>query len=151
MRGGNTDAAVVIGDEPLSSPPIVTRSWSAIALHHRFWEPLRAKLRDGGVVLVNSSLFDTELDTATHRVFEVPATAIATELGSTVGASMVAVAAYARLTGIVGLDALIEAMSSSLPAYRRQHLEVNSTLLRAGYESFDGVAAPAWGAAEGSP
>ena len=149
MRGGNTESTIVFGAEPLSSPPIVSRSWSAIALHHRFWQPVRAKLSAGALLLVNSTLFEAELDPGLFRLFEVPATQIADGHGSKAGASMVAIGGYAKLTGIVGLDSLIEAMRGSLPDYRRQHADVNEALLRAGFAHFDAEEAPAWQALEG--
>jgi 2-oxoglutarate ferredoxin oxidoreductase subunit gamma len=150
MRGGNTDSTLVFGDGPLASPPIVSHAWSAIAMHHRFWGPTQAKLRKGSLLLVNSTLFEAELDRDLHRVFEVPASEIATGISGPMGASMVAIAAYAKLTGLVELDSLVEAMTSSLPPYRRQHVESNTELLRAGFALFDAVEVPAWEAVEGA-
>ena len=40
MRGGNTDSTVVIGDGPITSPPVVSRAWSAIAMHDDYREPV---------------------------------------------------------------------------------------------------------------
>ncbi len=150
MRGGNTESAIVFGAGPLSSPPIVSQIWSAIALHHLFWQPIRAKLPTGALLLVNSTLFEEALDPGRYRLFEVPATRIADEHGSKPGASMVAIGSYAKLTGIVPLESLIEAMRSSLPAYRRQHAAVNEALLRAGFAHFAAVEVPAWEALEGA-
>lgn len=149
MRGGNSDSTVVVSTEPIEAPPIVSRTWSAIALHPEFWAPMRAKLRAGAVVLVNSTVFgeegsDAPLDRDRLRVFEVPATELAHDLGNPLGASMVMTGAYAAITGLVGLDAAIEAMAASLPSYRRQHVTANETSLRAGFESVEALAAPAW-------
>src|SRR4029077_5323711 len=44
MRGGNSDATVVVGDGPVQAPPIVSHAWSAIVLHPRYWAPLRVRL-----------------------------------------------------------------------------------------------------------
>jgi Pyruvate/2-oxoacid:ferredoxin oxidoreductase gamma subunit len=119
-------------------------------MHHRFWGPTRDKLRAGSLLIVNSTLFEGELDRDAHRVFEVPASEIATGISGPMGASMVAIAAYAKLTGLVELDSLVEAMTSSLPPYRRQHLASNTELLRAGDALFDAAAVPAWEAVEGA-
>jgi Pyruvate/2-oxoacid:ferredoxin oxidoreductase gamma subunit len=150
MRGGNTDSTLVFGDAPLAAPPIVAKVGWAIALHHRFWAPTCAKLRPNASVLVNSSLFDADIDLPPERVFELPASEIATGLGNAIGASMVAVAAWSRLTGAVALESLIAAMTASLPSYRRQHLERNTELLRSGFEVFPAVAAPVWAAGGGA-
>ena len=111
------------------------------------FEPVRRKLRPGAVVVLNASLF-ADVDRGSFRVFDVPATHIATELGAPLAASLVLVAAYAGLTGVVGIDALVEAMQGSVPAYRRQHLETNERALRAGFASVTRNAAPAFAAKE---
>ena len=143
MRGGNSDATVVVGDGPVQAPPIVSHAWSALALHPRYWGPLRARLVSDAVVVVNSSLFDEPVDLP--HVFEVPATQVATdELGNPMVVSMVATGAYVALTGLVSLESAIAAMEESLPAYRRQHAEGNGRALRAGAALVEPLAAPAW-------
>jgi Pyruvate/2-oxoacid:ferredoxin oxidoreductase gamma subunit len=144
MRGGNTDSTVVVADQPISAPPIVSRTWAALAMHHEFWEPVRSKLRRQAVVLVNSSVFEGELDRERHRVFELPATEIAAKLGAVMSASMVLTGAFASLTGLVGLESLVEAMRASVPSYRQQHVELNAAALRAGWEALPSGKAPAW-------
>jgi Pyruvate/2-oxoacid:ferredoxin oxidoreductase gamma subunit len=148
MRVGNTDSTLVVADAPVATPPIVSRAWSALAMHHRFWAPVRAKLRLGAVVVVNASLFEGELDRRAQRVFEIPATELAAELGSPLAAAMVLVGAFAGLTSLVGLEALVAGMRESLPPYRRQHVESNEKALRAGFGLAEPAAAPAWGAPE---
>ncbi len=147
MRGGNTDSTLVIADGPISAPPMVSRSWSALVMHHQFFEPMREKLRPHAVVMLNSSLFEGELERSAYRVFDVPATQLATELGGAMAASLVLVAAFARATGIVGLPALEAAMRESVPSYRKQHIAMNEQALRAGFEALPAGVAPAWSAA----
>jgi Pyruvate/2-oxoacid:ferredoxin oxidoreductase gamma subunit len=143
MRGGNSDATIVVGNGPVQAPPIVSHAWSALALHPRYWEPLRARLVPDAVVVLNSSLFEEPVDLA--RVFAVPATQVATEeLGNPMAVSMVATGAYVAVTGLVALDSAIAGMEESLPAYRRQHAEGNARALQAGAALVDPLAAPAW-------
>ena len=144
MRGGNTDSTLVVADAPIASPPVVPRFWSAIVMHHAYWPAVRAKLRPGAVVLVNATLFEGDLDRGAHRVTELPASELASEIGNPLGASLVLVGAHAALTGLVGIEALIEAMEQSLPAYRRQHVPRNAAALRAGFERAPSGACPAW-------
>jgi Pyruvate/2-oxoacid:ferredoxin oxidoreductase gamma subunit len=145
MRGGSTDTTIVVADGPIESPPIVSRIDSGLAMHHAFWKPVAAKLRPGALVIVNSTVFDAGFEHGDARVFEVPATRLASELGNSLGASLVLVAAYANLTGLVSVESLVEAMRQSVPAYRRQHLEANERTLREGYLALPGGVAPTWG------
>ena len=141
MRGGNTDSTVIVGDEPIGSPPIVATTWSALVMHHQFWEPLRAKLRLDSVVVVNASLFRADPD---RDVYEVEATRIATELGNPLAASMVLLGAFASLTGLLGREALVSAMRASIPSYRQQHVASNERAIAAGFDQLPAGAAPAW-------
>ena len=143
MRGGSTDATLVVADSPISTPPIVSRAWALLAMHHQFFAPLRGKLRAGSLVVVNSSVFQATLDPG-WQVFEVPAGSRATELGSPVVGAMVLIGAFARITGLVAPASLEEAMRACVPSYRRQHIETNERALRAGFELAKSDAAPAW-------
>jgi Pyruvate/2-oxoacid:ferredoxin oxidoreductase gamma subunit len=150
MRGMNTDATVVLGDAPVQAPPLLSRAWSALAMHDRYWAPVAPKIMVGGLVVVNDSTFTAPLDEDRYTVRRVRATELAAELGNDLTASMVLLGAFVALTGIVGADALLGGMRDSVPAYRRQHLTANEAALRAGGEVVDGQAVPAWDAA-GAP
>ena len=143
MRGGNTDSTVVIGDGPIESPPVVSRSWSAIAMHDEFWAPIAPKLRPDGLVLVNDATFTSEI-TAPVTVLRVPATNVATDIGNPLGGALVMLGAYCANTEMVGLDALIEGMRESIPPYRTQHIEANERALRAGWDLLPAGEHPAW-------
>src|SRR5215467_10786982 len=77
MRGGNSDSTVVVGDGPLHAPPLISRTWSAICLHHKYWESVRGRLRPGSVVVVNTPVFEDEIDRHAFVVYDVPATSTA--------------------------------------------------------------------------
>jgi 2-oxoglutarate ferredoxin oxidoreductase subunit gamma len=144
MRGGNTEATVVVADGAIEAPPTVAVAWSALFMHHDFSGPTRAKLRPGSLVLVNTTIFEGAFDAAELRVVEVPATDIAVDLGNIMTASMVMLGAYVAATGIVGLDTLDLAVAESLPAYRTQHVARNVAAIRAGFEVAPRDVAPAW-------
>lgn len=148
MRGMNTDGTVVVGDGPLQSPPLISHTWSAIAMHDKFWAPIAPKVREGGLVLVNDATFETALDVDRYRVERIAATDIAAELGNELGGSMVMVGAYVGITGLVGLDAAIEAMRQSIPPYRTQHIAANEVAIRAGFDRVERLSFPAWERAE---
>jgi 2-oxoglutarate ferredoxin oxidoreductase subunit gamma len=143
MRGGNTDSTVVVADAPILAPPVVSRAWSAIAMHDDYWPAVEAKLRPGGLVLVNDATFTSAVrtDVVVHRV---PATTVATDLGSPLSGSMVMLGAFCATTGIVTEDGLIAAMRASIPPYRTQHIEANERALRAGALLLPAGEFPAW-------
>jgi Pyruvate/2-oxoacid:ferredoxin oxidoreductase gamma subunit len=139
MRGGNTEANLVVADAPIIAPPTVGEAWSGVLMHHDYSEPTRSRLRRGSIVLVNSTVYEGDVDRDAWTVVDVPATDLAVDLGNVMTASMIMTGAYAALTGLVGLDALCAAVGDALPPYRAKHIELNQQALRVG---FDHVAAP---------
>ncbi len=144
MRGGNTEATVVIADGAIEAPPTVADTWSAIFMHHDFSEPTRAKLRPGSLVLVNTTVFEGSFDADEYRVVELAATDLAVDLGNIMTASMVMLGAYVAATGIVALDTADAAIAESLPAYRSQHVALNVGAVHAGFDAAPRSVSPAW-------
>jgi Pyruvate/2-oxoacid:ferredoxin oxidoreductase gamma subunit len=144
MRGGNTEATVVVADGAIEAPPTVGDTWSAILMHHDFSGPTIARLREGSVVLVNSTVFEGIFDRDPYVVVDVPATDLAVELGNIMTASMVMLGAFGAVTELVALDSLIDAVSASLPSYRSQHIALNTNALRMGFDAAPRLLAPAW-------
>jgi len=144
MRGGDTSATIVVGDQAVESPPTIAATWSAVVMHHDYWDTTRRRLRPGSVVLVNTTVFEHEVDWSPYALVPVPATEIAGTVGSVMTASMVMVGAYAAATGLVTLDGLVAAVGEVLPEYRRQHRELNERALRLGADHVPAPVADAW-------
>ena len=144
MRGGNTEATLVIADGDIGAPPTVAETWSAIFMHHDFSEPTRAKLRPGSLVLVNTTVFEGSFDGDEYHVVEVPATDLAVDLGNIMTASMIMLGAYVAATGMVSLDSLDAAVTESLPSYRTQHVARNVAAISAGFAFGPRDLSPAW-------
>jgi 2-oxoacid:acceptor oxidoreductase gamma subunit (pyruvate/2-ketoisovalerate family) len=144
MRGGNTEATVVVADGPVEAPPTISAAWSVILMHHEFSDHALSCLRPGSLALVNSTVFDRDVDRTLYTVVDIPAAAIALDLGNVMVASMVMAGAYVAVTGLVGMPALLEAARHALPSYRAQHAELNGRALEAGYRAAPHARAPAW-------
>jgi 2-oxoglutarate ferredoxin oxidoreductase subunit gamma len=135
MRGGQTEASIIVSDDRLRPVPILESTWSAYVMHHRYWPGVVDRLRADGVAVVNSSVTGDDLTANGARVVAVPAGDIAGQLGSSMAAGFVLLGAYAALTEMAGLEALVEAMKELVPPYRTQHVAMNETALRAGAEA----------------
>lgn len=144
MRGGNTDATLIVGDAPISSPPIVSEGWAGVGAHPRYWAAVAAKLRPGGVAVWNADLFGADADAGAALALPVPATSLAASLGAPQALSLVLIGALAGATGLVGLDTLVAAMEESLPPYRREHAPKNAGALRAGFAAAPRGLPAAW-------
>ena len=136
MRGGDTLATLVVSDEPVEAPPTVASTWSAILMHHDYAATTVARLRDGTIVLRNSTVYEGDLPVAGIVLHDIPATELATRaVGNVMTASMVMTGAYSRIAALVGLDSLKRAVSDSLPPYRTKHVDLNMRALDVGWEA----------------
>jgi Pyruvate/2-oxoacid:ferredoxin oxidoreductase gamma subunit len=147
MRGGDTDASVVIGEDTLLTPPVIDRAWAVVAMHHHSWPAAREKLRPEGLLLVNQHVFAGAIDHP-GPVLEIPATRLATEAGMPQAGAMVALGAFAAATGIVTLETLLLAAEEILPPYRRNFAEANRAALRLGHDAVPRPICPSWAVVE---
>lgn len=146
MRGGNTEATLIVADAPIESPPTVSSSWSAIVMHHEHSEPVLARLRPGSLVLVNTTVFEAEVDWSPFVTVELGATRLAADSTGIQTATMVMLGAYAAITGLVAVSSLQASVPGALPSYRSQHVERNVAALEVGASAVAALAGsfPAW-------
>jgi Pyruvate/2-oxoacid:ferredoxin oxidoreductase gamma subunit len=146
MRGGNTDATVIIGDEPLRSPPTVSWASTALAMHHEYWPDVRDRLLPEAIVVIDRSVFKGDLGLTGGVAIEIEASGVATDLGNGRGGAMVALGALAAATGLIDLGRLEEAAYEVLPPYRAEHAKANAAALAAGFALVEEPAAGIWSA-----
>ena len=137
MRGGTCNCTVVISDKPVGSP-VIRSPRAVVAMNLPSLEKFEPDLREGGLLLINSSLINRGAERDDVTVVEVPANEIATELGNPRGANMVALGAYVGATEAVSLDEVVEVIRETFAA-KPAVIDVNIEALRKGYEL--GVAA----------
>ncbi len=135
MRGGTANCTVVISDRPIGSP-VVRSSDVAVVMNIPSCRKFGPLVRPGGILLVNSTLIpDADIPTRQDlRVFRVPATGIAIELGAAIAANMVMLGAYLAATGAVSpsvIDSEIEHLFSAKP----RALALNRTAVARGLEA----------------
>ncbi len=131
MRGGTAHCTVIISDDEIGSP-LVRHPAAVIAMNLPSlgkYEPLVAP---GGVLVVNSSLVTRHPARTDIRVVEVPANAMAEELGSNRLANLVLTGALLAASGALPLEAVERALAAHLPERHRSLLEANYQALRRG-------------------
>ena len=149
IRGGSSESTVVIGDAEIVAPPIVPSAWAVVSMHPGGLAAVTRKLEPGGVLLVNSSLVTSAPERDDVRRIAIPATEMAKAMGQVMGASMIALGAFAGLTGIVAVASLHAALADVLPAHRRKLIDTNRACITRGAEYVAAHDAPdgarAWG------
>jgi len=131
-RGGTATCTVVIADGPAGSPVVGSPS-VLIALNQGSLERFGARVRPGGICILNSSLVDAAtLGRDDLKVVAVPMNDVASELGDPRMVNMVALGAYAALTGVVSLEALTVALQDALPERNHRFIPANVKAIETG-------------------
>ncbi|MHB9058141.1 MAG: 2-oxoacid:acceptor oxidoreductase family protein [Bacillota bacterium] len=133
MRGGTANCTVVIAAETVGSP-VVTDPDVAVVMNQPSLEKFEPTVREGGFLIVNSSLIGIKAKRSDIHVYYVPANEIATELGNDRVANMVALGALVEATEVVKMDSIVESLKKALPAHRHNLIPLNRTALDRGAE-----------------
>ena len=132
MRGGNTEASLVLSPGVVEAPPVVPACWIGMAMHHAFLPAVVDKLRPDGLLFTNSSVLEAVPSTPA-TVVPIAATDVAIDVGGAICASIVMVGVIAASTALLSQDALHAAVDEALPPYRQQHRDLNHAALDAGW------------------
>lgn len=145
MRGGQTEASVVISDGALRALPTLPAIHAAYVMHAKYWAPVLPRIAPGATIVLNSDLVEEAQLSAPHaQFFPISATNGAAALDAPMGACFVMLGAFCAITGMVELEALVAAMKTLVPPYRTQHIEANERCLRAGFADAPALVAPVW-------
>jgi 2-oxoglutarate ferredoxin oxidoreductase subunit gamma len=133
-RGGAAMCTVIIADGDTGSP-VVGHPSVAIMLNQLSFDKYAAKVRPGGICIVNSSLVEAaEGALPGIRLLRVPMNQIAVELGDARMVNMVACGAYAAASGALALPSLCEALKKTLPERNHKFIPANVKAIEAGGE-----------------
>jgi 2-oxoglutarate ferredoxin oxidoreductase subunit gamma len=136
MRGGTANCTVVISDEEIGSP-VVGHPEACVIMNGPSLDKYLPLIKTGGTLLVNRSLVDPASVTRDDlRLLAVPANDIARDLiGSQQLGSMIALGAYAALTGVVAMGSLIACLPKVVSKQYERFIPLNVKALQEG-ESF---------------
>jgi len=134
VRGGTANCMVVIAEKKIACP-VVGKPDSLIVLNKASLNKFGPRLKNGGLLIMNSSLIDTEpqLDDSIE-IITVPADEFAIELGSPKSANMVALGVYLQKRGQLTADGAAQALPDVLAKRYHKTLPVNTEALRRGAE-----------------
>jgi 2-oxoglutarate ferredoxin oxidoreductase subunit gamma len=134
MRGGTANCSVVIASEEVSSP-VVSRPDTVIVMNEPSLAKFEPLVKPGGLLIINSSLVNSRPKRTDIKVAYVPCNKMAEDLGTTKIANMVALGAFAGLTGAVSVDTIGKALVKVFKRAKPELLELNVKALRKGAEA----------------
>ncbi len=100
MRGGTASCSTVISDEPIGCP-VVTKPSAMVVMNEPSLERFERTVRQGGVLIINSSLVKQKAARSDIRTYYVPMNDLAESCGDLHLANMVALGALVEATQAV--------------------------------------------------
>ena len=133
VRGGTANCTVVVSDEEIFSPVASSPDY-AVIMNRPSLARYDGQVREGGVMVINSSLVDVLPSRSDLEVLQVPANRMAKELGSDRTINMIMLGAFAAKTGITSLDALMNGLTEIVKGKKASLMKLNRKGLDMGAE-----------------
>jgi len=133
VRGGTAHCSVIISSEEIASP-IVSSPSTAVIMNEPSLVKFEPRIREGGLVVLNSTLVLTVPQRKDIEVISIPATEMADELGSIQCANMIMLGCLLARKEIVSVKTVIEGLGKSLSKRKRSLLQTNIDGLEKGRE-----------------
>jgi 2-oxoglutarate ferredoxin oxidoreductase subunit gamma len=133
MRGGTANCSVVVSDSEIASPMIPHPS-VCVVMNKPSLLKFEPRIREGGVLLYNSSLIDIEPSRGDLQAMAVPANEIAEAQGSARSANMVMLGLLASIKPeVASLESIKATLDEAVSARHRNLNEINRRCLDRGY------------------
>jgi 2-oxoglutarate ferredoxin oxidoreductase subunit gamma len=129
-RGGSCKSEVVISDEEVDYPRVVEPDVLVIMSQEAFTTYAKT-LKPGGTLLLDPDMVPRHEFNGSGRVFKVPSTKMAEELGKTIVANVVMLGALIAVSDITTAEALKNALLNNIP---RGTEKLNLAAFEKGYE-----------------
>jgi len=113
-RGGSCKSEVVISDEEIDFPKALEPDILLVmsqAAYTRYIDTLK----NGGTLILDPDMIPQQKEKLNLRVYPVPATKMAEELGKTIFANVIMLGALTAITNIVNKEAMKNAILSNIP------------------------------------
>jgi len=133
-RGGVARASVIVSDDEIASP-LVTTPDSALVMNIDSLPICEGSLKDGGLMLINSSLVKEEPKRSGLKIVKIEASGIAEQIGNILFANMVALGAMAKLTNALNLADVEGILKKFFPQDKHQFIPMNIKAIQAGYSA----------------
>ncbi|KPL03158.1 MAG: pyruvate ferredoxin oxidoreductase [candidate division Zixibacteria bacterium SM23_73_2] len=129
-RGSACSAQVVIDEERVLYPYITVPN-ILVAMSQEAYSKFSSNLKEGGTLLIDTDLVKLDQKKDKVKLYAIPATRIAEEMGNKIIANIVMLGFFTAVTKIISKDAARDSISGSVP---ERFVELNIKAFDRGYE-----------------
>jgi 2-oxoglutarate ferredoxin oxidoreductase subunit gamma len=131
MRGGTANCSVIISDEEIHSP-VIELADAGIVLNQPSYEKFLPRIKQGGTLVVNSSIVTLEKQRDDIMIIPIPAGEIANEIGNPSLANMVCLGALLPHLTTANLASVEKAINAVVGKKRPELYELNIAAIKQG-------------------
>ena len=131
MRGGTANCSVCLSDEAIGSP-LVTNPNVLVAMNRPSLDKFVNDVEPGGVILLDSSLIDVQVERDDVTTYYVPASTLAEENGLKGLANIILVGKLFKEVGFCSEETLDKALQKCIPARKASMLDFNRKAIEIG-------------------
>jgi 2-oxoglutarate ferredoxin oxidoreductase subunit gamma len=133
VRGGTANCTVSISDEEIASP-VASSPDFVVAMNKPSMLKYQSLIKRGGIMILNSSLIDSDPDRDDIGIVKIPAHDIALELGSERILNIIMLGAFVAKTGIITHDSILNGMAEVFKDKKVGSMDLNRQALMRGAE-----------------
>lgn len=133
VRGGTANCTVSISDEEIASPVASSPDY-AVVLNKPSMLKYQGMIKKGGLLVINSSLVDSDPTRNDIEVLKIPANEIALELKNERTMNMIMIGAFVAGTGITTQESIMDSLAQVLKGKKAAVLELNRQGMARGAE-----------------
>jgi len=133
MRGGTSNCHVIVSDEPIGSP-ILNSATVVMAMNRPSMDKFESYLQPDGILLYDSSLVNREPARKDIRVFAIPATQIASDMGNLAFANIIMLGKLIKETGVVSPENFERGLKKVLPEKKHYMIPDEMKALKIGMD-----------------
>jgi len=133
MRGGTANSSVVISENPVDSP-VLNSCNELIVMNRPSLDKFEGVVEKGGIIIIDSSIVDRDVNRNDITSFKIPATKIASDMGNMTFANIILIGKLIQERKTVTVENFEKALYAILPEKKHNLIPEEMKALKIGME-----------------
>lgn len=133
MRGGTANSSVVISENPVDSP-VLNSCNELIVMNRPSLDKFEGVVEKGGIIIIDSSIVDRDVNRNDITSFKIPATKIASDMGNMTFANIILIGKLIQERKTVTVENFEKSLYAILPEKKHNLIPEEMKALKIGME-----------------
>ena len=133
MRGGTANCTVAVADEEIASP-VASEPNNLVVMNTPSLFTFQNKVTTGGSIFMNSSIINDEPHRRDVKIFHIPCSDMAQDLGNIRVANTIMMGAFVKISAVVTPDIYLKSLETIMGSKKKALAEINRKAFMAGFD-----------------